>query len=254
MASLYYYIDECYTDHLDYWHCNVGGAILPVESVVDTEIALEEQIYKLALSDGELYSIGSEFGYSDFFRNASDPFKIRICEALSEVMIARNVRFLVSHAKMQKGKMDFAPFGTPSRQIQMLSYVNIDHYLTTLAQANTVQMIVDLGLSESFRPIYNIYAGARRTIPMLKARGIDDAQITIANYRNLPAPVFLDSTDSRILQYSDLVIGLLLARQLDLLTNFKAKLLAALGSVVANVELYSVEWNADSAPTSNTGF
>lgn len=244
MATLYYYVDECYREHSSYWHCNIGGAILQVENVVEAEIALETQIYSLSTTNGFPYAQG-EFKCTDFFRETSDEFKLKIAGALTSALLSLNVRFLVSHAMVEKKNLArFGDaFGSPSKAIQQLSYVNIANYLAGPASSNAVQVIVDLGIAESFRPIYDMYCSSVRSIPMLKARGIHDSDITIPHYRNLPRPVFLDSGDSRLLQYSDLLIGLLLARQLHVLTPFKSALLAQIEPIFKNVEVLSVEWN-----------
>jgi len=248
MATIYYYVDESFRKDGEYWHCNIGGALLENGRVVDAEIAMEETIYKLAVSEGFPYAQG-EFKYSDFFRDTSDEFKFKISAELTRVLAERGVRFLVSHAKIHNRHMKSLgpPFGTPSKAIQQLSYVNINNYLAAPAATHVVQMIVDLGISKSFRSIYDMYAGALRSIPMLKARGITDDQITISNYRNLPRPVFLTSGDSRLLQFSDFLIGLLLCREVGALTPFKLKLLEQVGAIMKNVEVVSVEWNKDAA-------
>ena len=246
MATIYYYVDETFREVGEYWHCNIGGALLENGRTVDAEIAMEETIYNLAISEGFPYAQG-EFKYSDFFRETSDEFEFKISGELTRVLVERGVRFLMSHAKIRNRHMKSLgpPFGTPSKTIQQLSYVNINNYLTALAATHVVQMIVDLGISESFRPIYDMYAGALRSIPMLKARGITDDQITIAHYRNLPKPVFLASGDSRLLQFSDFLIGLLLCREVGALTPFKLQLLEQVGAIMKNTEVVSVEWNKD---------
>lgn len=248
METIYYFVDESYCEQGDYWHCNIGGAFVHSANVVPIEIALETQIYQLAISEGFPYAQG-EFKYSHFFRDTSDQFKFKICDALVAVLAQNGVQFLVSHAKIDKKKLGpLTPaFGPPSRAIQHLAHININNYLAGPAETHVVQMIVDLGISESFRPVYDIYASALRSIPMMKARGIQDNQITIANYQRLPRPVFLDSKDSRVLQFSDLLIGLLLSRELDNLTPFKAALIERLAPIMNNVHVRSVEWNKDGA-------
>jgi len=248
METIYYFVDESFCEQGDYWHCNIGGTFVQSANVVAIEIALETQIYQLAISEGFPYAQG-EFKYSDFFRNTSDDFKFKVCDALAAVLAQNGVRFLISHAKINKKKLGpLTPaFGTPSHTIQHLAHININYYLAGSAETHVVQMIVDLGISESFRPVYDIYAGALRSIPMMKARGIQDDQITIANYQRLPRPVFLDSKDSRILQFSDLLIGLLLSKELGSITPFKAALLECLAPIMPNIQVVSVEWNRDGA-------
>jgi len=246
METFYYFVDESYCEHGDYWHCNIGGAILPSASAVSTEIDLETQTYQVAESEGCLPYAQDEFKYSNFFREAPDEFKFKVCDALSAVFVRDGVGFLVSHAKIDKKKLSpLTPeFGSPSHQIQLLAYLNIQHnYLAELSKTQVVQMIVDLGISKSFRPVYEMYASVVRSIPMLKARGISDDQITIPNYQRQPRPVFLDSKDSRVLQFSDLVIGLLLSEIVGNLTPFKAALIERIAPIRRNVQLMSNEWN-----------
>lgn len=248
MTAFHYYVDESIRKAGEYWHCNIGGALLENSRVVDVEIAMEETIYRLAKSEGFPYA-QREFKYSNFFRDTSDEFKFKVSAELTRVLAEREVRFLVSHAKTHNRHMkSIGPmFGTPSKTIQHFSYVNISKNLAALAATHVVQMVVDLGISESFRPIYEMYASNLKNIPMLKARGISDAHIAIPHYRNLPMPVFLASGESRLLQFSDFLIGLLLCHEVEDLTPFKLKLLEQVGSIMKNVEIISVEHNIDAA-------
>lgn len=246
MATIYHYIDECYRENGEYWHCNIGGAIVEIGKVVEAEVALESEIYRLAIRENFPFAQG-EFKYTDFFRDTPDEYKIKVAKALTAVVLDLNLGFLVSHATIRKSALvkTGSLFGHPSHQIQQLAFINISNYLSELAASHQVQIVVDLGIAESFRPIYDMYCSGLRSIPMLKARGIADDQITIQNYRNLPRPLFLDSGDSRLLQYSDVVIGLLLARRLGVLTPFKEAMLQCIEPTLKNVHEYSVEWNKD---------
>lgn len=246
MATIYYYVDECYREHGEYWHCNIGGALVDIGKVVEAEVALETEIYRLAIEENHQFAQG-EFKYTDFFRDFPDEYKIKVAKALTAAIVNLNVHFLVSHATIRKSAIikAVAPFGTPSHQIQQFAFIRINNYLEDLAASHQVQIVVDLGIAESFRPTYDMYCSTVRSIPMLKARGIGDDQITIAHYRNLPRPLFLDSGDSRILQYSDVLIGLLLARRLGVLTPFKQAMLQCIEPTLKNVHEYSVEWNKE---------
>ena len=119
--------------------------------------------------------------------------------------------------------------------------------MAEFTEEGVVQVIVDLGLSDAFRSVYNIYAGALQSIPQLVAHGIGVDQITIPNFNRLPPPVFMDSARSRILQFSDLLIGLLLSRELNALTDFKQSLLDAVSPLLDVTRVHSVEWNANAA-------
>ena len=245
MATIYHYIDECYRENGEHWHCNVGGALVEISKVVQAEVALESEIYRLALGEGFPFA-QREFKYTDFFRETPDEYKIKVAKALTAVVVDLAIAFLVSHATIRKSALlKIDPFSAPSLQIQQLAFINIKNYLSDLAVSHQLQIVVDLGISESFRPIYDLYCSAVRGIPMLKARGIADEQITIPNYRNLLRPLFLDSGDSRLLQFSDLLIGLLLARRLGVLTPFKEAMLQCIEPTLKNVREYTVEWNKE---------
>jgi hypothetical protein len=248
METIYYFVDESYREHGEYWHCNIGGAFVHSNDVVDLDIAIETEIYRLAISEGFPYAQG-EFKYTSFFPDTSDEFKLKVCTALADVFAKLDVRFLISHAFVNTKELEHLTpaFGPPAHVIQRLAHINTNSYLAKPTETHIVQMVVDLGISESFRPIYDIYAGALRSIPMLKARGITDDQITIANYRRLPRAVFMDSKDSRVLQFSDMLIGLTLSRDLQVLTPFKTSLLERLAPIMHNVQVLSVEWNKDGA-------
>jgi hypothetical protein len=121
VATLYFYIDETFREAGDYWHCNIGGALLENERIVDAEIALEEVIYTLAMSEGLPYSQG-EFKYTDFFRATSDEFKFKLMTELTGVVAAHGIRFLVSHAKLHKRHINSISFGSAQLTIQHLAY------------------------------------------------------------------------------------------------------------------------------------
>jgi len=247
METLLYYVDESYCQTGLYWHCNIGGCLLDAESVVEAEIALETCIYDVARTEPQ-FKPTQEFKYSDFFRSATDDLKLKVCAALSIVMASFAVDFLVSHAKIQSAKLASLPaFGSPSQAIQHLAHINVAHYLAKPAENHLIQTIVDLGLSESFRPVYEVYAGSNRGLKMIKAQRIEDVHISIPHYRHLLPPAFVDSRDSRLLQYSDLLIGLLLCREAGGLTPFKQSLLECMAPVMPRVELSTVEWNAGDA-------
>jgi hypothetical protein len=166
--------------------------------------------------------------------------------ALAEELLKHGTRFVVSHAKIKTNRLpDLRPIENPSQQIQHLAYVNIDHHLAPLCATHVVQRVVDLGISESFRPIYEMYVAGTRGLALLKARGIPDALITVKNYQNSPIPLFLRSQESRLLQVSDLIIGVLLARETNQMTPFKNSILQALTPILENVSVFSAQWNAN---------
>jgi hypothetical protein len=244
METLLYYIDESYCQTGPHWHCNIGGSLLAAEGVVDAEIALESCIFDIARTNPQLIP-SQEFKYSDFFRSAPVKLKLKACTALSSIMAGFEVDFVVSHAKIESVKLtSLSAFGSPSQAIQQLAHINIGSYLAKSAETHCIQTIVDLGLSESFRPVYEVYAGSSRGLKLIRAQGVQDVHITVPHYRRLLPPAFVDSKDSRLLQFSDLLIGLLLCRETGRLTPFKQSLLDCMAPVMPRVKLTTVEWNA----------
>lgn len=247
METTYFYVDETFQQKQRYWHCNIGGMLLGSEQAVDVEIALETDLLQRAKSAGVSTPI-SECKYSNFLRETPDDFKVEVCMSFVSLLLQHEAKFLVSHAKCRNSQLGLFKGLTPSLAIQQLAHFNIvSSYLAKLTDQGVVQVIVDLGLSEAFRPVYNLYAGAIQNIPNLVAQGIGDDQITIPNFRRLPPPVFMDSARSRILQFSDLFIGLLLCNELQAMTSFKQSLYEAIEPLLGVTSFHSVEWNANVA-------
>lgn len=247
METTYFYVDESFQQKHGYWHCNIGGMLLGSAQAVDVEIALETDLLQRAKSAG-LSTPVSECKYSNFLRGTPDDFKLEVCKSIARLLIQHKARFLVSHAKCRNSQLSLFKGLTPSLAIQQLAHFNVvSAYLEKITDQEIVQVIVDLGLSEAFRPVYNIYAGAIQSIPNLVAHGIGDKQITIPNFRRLPAPVFMDSARSRVLQFSDLIIGLLLSKELNAMTSFKQSLFEAIEPLLGITSFHSIEWNANGA-------
>lgn len=247
METTYFYVDESFQQKQGHWHCNIGGMLLGSAQAVDVEIALETDLLQRAKSAGVSTPV-SECKYSNFLRGTPDDFKLDVCKSVASLLLQHKARFLVSHAKCRSSQLGLFKGLTPSLAIQQLAHFNVvSSYLAKITDQEIVQVIVDLGLSEAFRPVYNVYAGAIQSVPNLVAQGIGDDQITIPNFRRLPAPVFMDSARSRVLQFSDLLIGLLLSRELNALTSFKQSLLQAFEPLLGVTTFHSVEWNANVA-------
>jgi hypothetical protein len=247
MGHLYFYVDETYRKAAGYWHCNIGGALLPANEVLEAEIALEACLFDLHRTDG-LAKFSEEFKYTAFFTSASDDLKLKTCTRLVETLLAYDVSFIVSHAKIAAPRLQaLTAFGPPAQAIQHLAHINVSHALAAPAAENLIQIVVDLGLSESFRSVYDVYASSARGLKLIKAQGIQNVHMTVPHYMQLLPPVFADSKDSRLIQFSDLLIGLLLVEQTGLLTPFKTALLECLAPLLQRVQQLSVEWNKSDA-------
>lgn len=135
---------------------------------------------------------------------------------------------------------------TPQQSIQHLAFFNIPFYLSKYTSTSVVQTIVDLGVQESFKPVYDMYVGISRGISAVKRMGLDDGVVSVPNFRNLPVPTFVDSKDSRLLQFSDLLVGLLLAEAIGSLSPLKRALLRELNTLRDRVHFQTVNWKINS--------
>lgn len=247
METTYFYLDESFRKKDSYWHCNIGGMLLKSEHVVDVEIAIETQLFQLA-QKADVSAPVSECKYSDFLRTTSDEFKFEVCRSISLLLVELGARFLISHAKCRESQLSIFKDLKPELAIQELAHFNIvSSYLADLMEQGIVQIVVDLGLSEAFRPVYRLYSSAIENIPKLLACGWSASGITIPNFTRLPPPVFMDSKRSRILQFSDLVIGLLLCKEIGALSKFKESMLEAISPLVQATQVHSIEWNKNIA-------
>jgi len=241
----YYLIDESYTEQKGYWHCIIGGAVIKPEDAVSIEFALLEVVKQTpSLTPGERTE---EFKFTSYFRAQTDDVKVGLLERLCGAMMDFDMYFLLSHASCRTDKLkQLLHFQKPQGMIQTLAYSNVSNYLVPETSQGVVQLIVDLGLSESFRPIYDMYVGMSRGVLTVKLIGIPEDQLTLQNFRNLPVPLFIDSKDSRLLQLSDVLIGLRLAEITGSATAFKKRLAESTRCLNERIVVESVEWNAES--------
>ena len=143
---------------------------------------------------------------------------------------------------LELNKLNFPSYG-PSDFIQSMANMNIRLYIEEITNTEPTQIVVDLGLNESFKKIYEMYSGALKSVPMLKCLGVTDSNIYIPNFRNLPIPLYLRSEDSRLLQISDVVIGSIVSEQTNSITDFKTKIINTVKRHSHITKIHSVEWN-----------
>lgn len=238
----YFYVDETYDTTKPVWEACIGGLIVKPEDVVEIEYALHQVIQQ---APGlEPIERQCEFKCSEFFRNQNDQSKIFILEGLCDALLKFEFAFLASHAKCSSAELEKfnAHFNNKERAIQHLAFQNVHRYLEPYTQIGCVQTIVDLGLHESFRPVYEIYALSARGLNATRDIENDETQITIRNFRQHLTPVFLDSKDSRLLQLSDTLIGLELASKNQQLTPFKQQLFQATRCLENHMTVHTVDF------------
>lgn len=241
---LYYYLDESYAKHAGYWHCMMGGILIQSKEVVQAEFALLDVLAGFRTLTPEERQ--TEFKYSDFFREQRDDIKVEILRGLCGAIASFNVSFLIGHAYCQADRLQSlgSEFGKPQRMIQELAYANVANFLAPHTKRGVVQVIIDLGLSAAFKPIYDMYVGTTRGLLAMKQVGIAEDHITRPNYHNLPVPLFIDSRDSRLIQLSDMIVGITLAGKCTPVSEFKRRLTNSIHAVVKHTTVNSVEWNA----------
>ncbi len=241
---LYHYIDETYKECGGYWHCIIGGLLVPAASVVDIEIQLSESIQKCN-SDVDSVNPQEEFKCTSFFEEASDQYKYDVLSEFVRVIRNNNLDVLASHAYInKKDASGIAPnFGSHQNMIQMMAFQNMSNFLSPITSSTQVQTVVDLGLNESFKPIYQMYVSGQKNIPIILGMGVDESDISISNFRNLPTPLFIRSEDSKCIQISDVIIGLLLAKKMGTISKFKGSLYETLEPIMPNIGCHSIHWN-----------
>jgi hypothetical protein len=240
-GMLYHYIDESFRKTREHYHSNVGGLLIPDDKIVDFEIEIEKCIPK-RMPDGSIQIDHEEFKYTTFFKGKSDDEKVSLFSKFVGVVRRLEVRVVVSHAMTRHETLKALPRPGGQENLSMLAcaWFNMGVYLESTTGETLVQSVVDLGISESFRPIYNTYVGMSSGVAALVSGGIE---ISLPNFRNLPTPLFVDSRNSRAIQLSDVLIGLLLARTTNTLSPLMARLHAELAGIHSQIQLYSVEWN-----------
>jgi len=191
----------------------------------------------------------SEFKSSNFFEEQSDDVKVDILRGLCRAIAPFDVSFLIGHAFCRSDSLQSlgSVFGTPQRMIQWLAYGNVAFLLAPHTERGIVQVIIDLGLSESFKPMYDMYVGTNRGLLAVRQMGISEELITLPNFRNLPVPLFIDSRDSRLVQLSDVIVGLKLAEKCPPVSDFKSRLIGSINDIGERITVHSAKHILDSA-------
>jgi len=242
---LYYYVDETTRRQDGWWYASIGGALVRPEDVLAIESALETVIVSAStLTPRERKG---EFKYTEFFRDQPDEVKIEILEEMCGAVTDFNIVFLLGQAKHDAGIMqDLIDFHeTPERAMYRLALARLPQHLAPYTASEPVQKIVDLGVSEAFKGLYGLYMMRRRGRMAMQQMGFDEEHIPTPNHHHLLPPLFVASHDSRILQLSDVLLGLSLAKTAGALTEFKKDLLQATRAIQDKVKARLIEWNSD---------
>ena len=185
--------------------------MLKPDNVVSHEIDISLLIAQ-GFNNGNGCHLSNEIKYTDIFSmKSSDEDKLLYLSKCINYIKGIECEILVSHCSCSDGAMEIVNMPGKKidgqKQIQSLAWHNYSRHIKEITKDSLVQAIVDLGLSESFRPIYNMYQSIIRGVVDAKFFEIDDENITIPNFRNILPPVFIDSRDSRLIQISDVIIG-----------------------------------------------
>ena len=221
---------------------------MDVKNIVDAEISINKTIFDALKIYGSVMQ--NEFKFTDIFswvnhQDFNDDTKVDLIDKILISVANHGGSFIVSHAfcaAAKLNKLNFPSYG-PSDFIQSMANMNIRLYIEEITNTEPTQIVVDLGLNESFKKIYEMYSGALKSVPMLKCLGVTDSNIYIPNFRNLPIPLYLRSEDSRLLQISDVVIGSIVSEQTNSITDFKTKIINTVKRHSHITKIHSVEWN-----------
>lgn len=218
---LYHFIDESYTPTpvSGIWHCYIGGPLIDGSRLAELEVELAKVIW--TADRGEAFRDGlrrpvlpiREFGSTDFFCDLgySDDELLVIFRNLLAVMKQFDVKYLIS--AVSSPRRAFARFRKifPRQgglEIQDRAFQEIPFHLAPRAQDELIQMVIDLGLSESFQKEYEMYVSSATSLVSVIAVAGDDDGVALRQWRNLPCPVFISSKSSRVMQMTDMVVGL----------------------------------------------
>jgi len=175
-----------------------------------------------------------------------DALKFNALNAVIDEIKKHDVKFILSHAKIQEEETkNFLIYkNNPNDLILYLAFFNIPYWVQDITDNSLVQFIIDAGFDRSYKKLHNIY--------MTRKNGIDNARflegyetcISTPNYINLLPPAFVDSQDERLIQISDLVIGVQRWKLEGKETDFRNRIIGIVDKLNGNIELREVHWNA----------
>jgi hypothetical protein len=73
-----------------------------------------------------------------------------------------------------------------------------------------------------------------------------------SNYRNILPPLFSDSKDERLIQISDLIIGVQMWKLESKFKNssiFRKNIIDIVSTLDSSINIYEVEWNSSNTPS-----
>lgn len=245
----YYYLDETTKQFEGYWHGIVGGLIIKPEQINDINYAINDQLNAILVEDNEIKGM-QEIHLNNLFSNVNDDdLKLNVLNAAIQEIRKRDVKFMVSYAKIKKDRMsEFPSFfgGDPHKCILNLAFFNVRYFIQKITEKELLQLIIDAGFNASYKSLHNIYMNIKRGVDNARVFERTKTRISTPNFMNILPPAFVDSRDERLIQISDVIIGVQMWKQEGNISEFKQKIIDIVDVLRPEVEVYEVEWNKKS--------
>lgn len=250
MLLKYFYLDESVRKIDGYWHSVIGGAIVKPESVSEINREISTELTRDVFNGNGNLGL-EEFKYTSFYESVDDVTKMQALNKIVNIVKKYEVKFMFSHAYIDHKKIKALNVfrRTEAKFIQNLACINVLHGLIQpLANHNFIQIIVDGGFNEAFKPLHDMYMDIKRGIDNAKVIGFEDKDISIKNYNRILTPVFVDSRDERLIQVSDMMLGEVFCAIENKGGLFKLRVRDALAPLKGDIHLISSEFNKDRQP------
>ena len=238
----YLYLDESYRLVDDHWHCVIGGLLLPPEVSVDLEMAYVDAVKSFPSVTTEEFL--GEIKSTAFFTQQNDDIKLQILSALTKCTLEHGGQGFISHAVCRADRLPFQKT-QHGHGIQVLAYMVVHHIIEHHLKGEFIQIVVDLGRSAGFNNIYDLYVGAISGLPQARWLEIPDELLIHPGYRNMPMPLFLDSRNSRLIQFADFIAGIGLKKYIGNCSAFGTAMCETVEPLFATAIVNSQEWNRD---------
>ncbi len=168
-----------------------------------------------------------------------DEVKFQLLRQLVNILVKFDIKFLISHVKLTK-KHQLEMSCTQEEYIQSYTFWQLGNHLKEFSKDNHIQVIIDGGLDKGFSNVYKLYAESFRGCAFASYFS-GEKDISVPNFKNIAPPVFIDSKDSKLVQLSDIVIGLSLKKQMNQLNPFSQKLYDELRPLISNIIIKPIE-------------
>lgn len=240
----YLYLDESYYESEDgYSHVAVGGAFIEPEKVNEITYKINT-ILCTTLTKNGIRPHPPELHFNNFLQGYNDEDKLNSLKAIVQEVKSQDVKFIISYGTFSKEKIvDFLPFHDNKAQsfVHYYTFFNIPNFIQNYSKDFLIQMIVDAGFNESYLKLYKLYLNFTLGAEGSRLAYGDDVElIAFPNYKNILPPVFASSSNDRLVQISDIIVGAYMLKKKKQISDFKNKLIEIVNELCAQVEVFEI--------------